>query len=343
MSNQFLAGYPIGELAKILAHYPPFRSRQIYQWIISGAGSFDEMNNLPVSLREELANNFSLIPGEVSSEFSDPDGTIKLGINLEDGVVIEAVILRDQEDRKTACLSTQAGCSMNCVFCKTGRLGIKRNLSAAEIAGQFLHLRRKEPLTSHIVIMGMGEPLLNLEEMRKAVSFFMDPLGLNISKRRITVSTCGIVKGILDIAERGPDIRLALSLTTAREELRQQLMPMGRENTLPLIKEALLRYQKKREHRLTLEMVLLGGINMSMEDANAVADFSRGLNVVINLIPWNSVEGLEFNGQPLRSPTHKETALFSAALESRGLKVTQRMRRGNNISGACGQLGSIPD
>ena len=343
MNKTVLAGLPYGDLAELLNPYPPFRSRQIYKWIVSGAGSFDEMNNLPISLRKELAETFSLIQGELSSELTDADGTVKLGIRLPDGAVIEAVILSDREDRKTACLSSQAGCSMGCVFCKTGHFGFKRDLKAAEITGQFLHLRRKEPLISHIVIMGMGEPLLNLEELRKALNFFMDPRGLNISKRRITVSTCGIVKGILDMADHGPDIRLAFSLTTAREELRRQLMPISRENPLSLIKEALLWYQKKREQRLTLEMVLLQGINMSTEDADAAADFSRGLNSVFNLIPWNPAEGLEFNGQPLRSPAFRETALFAAALQNRGLKVTLRMRKGQNISGACGQLGVIPE
>ena len=346
-----LAGLPPGELAELLKAYPPFRSRQIYQWICSGAGAFDEMSNLPVSLRKELAETFSLFSGEVSSELRDPDGTVKLGIRLEDGAVIEAVILRDGGDRKTACLSTQAGCPAGCIFCKTGMLGFSRNLSAREIAGQFLQLRRREPDISHIVIMGMGEPLLNLEELRKALDFIMESGGMNISKRRITVSTCGIEKGILDLTERGPDIRLALSLTTAREELRRRLMPVTQANPLPLVREALLRYQKKRKRRITLEMVLLGGINTGIPDAEAAADFVRSgppLDAVINLIPWNQVEGradsgqsLEFEGRPLRSPAPRETADFTAALESRGLKVTQRIGKGLGISGACGQLGVV--
>jgi len=192
--------------------------------------------------------------------------------------------------------------------------------------------------------MGMGEPLLNLEETRKALRFFMENGGLNISKRRITLSSCGIEKGILDLAENGPDIRFALSLTTARQELRQRLMPISRENTLQRIREALLAYQEKRKQRITLEMVLLGGINTGADDVQALEEFVKaglGLDAVINLIPWNSVPGLEFEGRLLVAPTPRETANFIAALENRGLKVTRRFRKGTGICGACGQLGVV--
>jgi 23S rRNA (adenine2503-C2)-methyltransferase len=203
-----------------------------------------------------------------------------------------------------------------------------------------LYLLKTEKEISHIVIMGMGEPLLNLSELRKAIDFFTDKKGLNISKRRITVSTCGIAKGILDLANNGPDIRIAISLTTAREELRQRLMPSSRENPLPVLQEALLEYQKKMKRRITLEMVLLRGLNTGVSDAKAAREFARGLDTVINLIPWNPVEGLEFEGLPLCAPTQKEIGDYAAALEKEGLKVTMRMKKGRGISGACGQLGS---
>ena len=341
-----LAGIPLGELTELLTSYPPFRIRQIYKWICSGAGTFDEMSNLPASMRKELSDKYSLFAGVVSSELRDPDGTAKLGITLEDGLVIEAVILRDGKSRKTACLSTQAGCQAGCVFCKTGAIGFRRNLSAAEITGQFLQLKRLEPAISHIVIMGMGEPLLNLDEVRKALDFIMHPAGMNISKRRITLSTAGIEKGILDLAGQGPDIRLALSLTTAREELRNRLMPIARQNPLPRIREALIEYQKKRKRRITLEMVLLGGINTTALDAKAAADFVKAgperLDAVFNLIPWNPVENLEFEGRPLKKPTSREIADFRSALEKHGCKVTRRTEKGQSIGGACGQLGAAP-
>jgi 23S rRNA (adenine2503-C2)-methyltransferase len=335
-----LIGLLPGELKKLLPSYPPFRSAQICKWICSGAASFDEMSNLPLSLRRELSENYSLVSCTRASELRGPDGTVKLGIALEDGTVIEAVILSDGAGRKTACLSTQAGCQAGCVFCKTGKLGFRRNLSAAEIAGQFLYLRKKDPALSHIVLMGMGEPLLNMEELFKAVAFLTDKDGLNISKRRITVSTCGVVEGIRDLAEKGPDIRFALSPNTARQELRDRLMPLSRENPLPLLKDALRHYQKTRRRRITLEMVLLGGVNTGTVDAEAAADFIEDLDAVFNIIPWNPVEGLEFEGRPLQAPAPRETREYAACLENRGCKVTRRTEKGQSISGACGQLGT---
>ena len=337
-ANPVLAGLLPGQLKETLSAYPTFRSVQIYEWICRGALSFDEMTNLPVSLRAELAAQYELVSGGLQSELADSDGTVKLGIALADGAVIEAVILSDGKGRKTACLSTQAGCPMGCVFCKTGMIGFRRNLDSREIAGQFLRLRRRESGISHIVIMGMGEPLLNLDELRKALDFFSEPGGLNISKRRMTLSTNGIEEGLIDFTEHGPDIRLALSLTTAREELRKRLMPGS--DPLQGLKNALLGYQKKRRRRVTLEMVLLGGVNTGLADAKACAAFAAGLDAVINLIPWNPVEGVEFDGGPLRPPSARETSEFARALESLGLKVTRRTGKGLGIAGACGQLGT---
>jgi len=339
-----LAGLTFEEVKKVFSPHPAFRSSQIYKWLVSGVESFEKMNNLPLPLRKELAEKYTLYPGEVSSTQRDTDGTVKLGISMKDGAVIEAVILKDGKDRKTACISTQAGCPAGCVFCKTGKIGYKRNLTAAEISSQFLHLLKhsseNEKEISHIVIMGMGEPLLNLPELRKAIDFFTDKNGLNISKRRITVSTCGIVKGIIDLANNGPDVRLAVSLATARQELRSRLMPVSAENPLPLLKESLLEYQRKMKRRITLEMVLLKGLNTGVQDAKAVKEFARGLDAVVNLIPWNAVDDLQFEGLPLCAPTQREVGDYAAALENEGLKVTTRIKKGRGISGACGQLGS---
>jgi 23S rRNA (adenine2503-C2)-methyltransferase len=333
-----LAGLPPGQLRETLASYPAFRSTQVYEWICRGALSFDEMTNLPVSLRAELASRYEVVPGGFVTELRDSDGTVKLGLKLLDGAVIETVLLDDRTGRKTACLSTQAGCPVGCVFCKTGAIGFKRNLDFHEIAGQFLRFKRMESGISHIVIMGMGEPLLNLDELRRALDFFSDPGGLNISKRRVTLSTCGIEEGIADLTDNGPDIRLALSLTTAREQLRKRLMPGS--GPLPALKKTLLDYQKKRKRRITLEMVLLGGINTGIPDAKAAAGFAAGLDAVINLIPWNPVEIAGFEGGHLRAPTTKEVSEFAAALESLGLNVTCRTGKGLGIAGACGQLGT---
>lgn len=336
-----LAGYPLEELALLLTDYPKFRSRQIYKWLTNGAYSFDQMSNLPISLRNELTEKYTLVSGEVCSKLCDSDSTVKLGIKFDDQVTVEGVILIDGKNRKTACLSTQAGCPAACVFCKTGSIGFKRNLNASEISSLFLHLFIQDKEISHVVVMGMGEPFLNLDELRKALAFIMDKKGLNISKRRITLSTCGIISGIKDLNRHGPDIRLAVSLTSAKEDLRNRLMPVTRENPLPRLKEALLEYQKIFRRRITLEMVLLSGINTGTADADAAANFARDLDTVVNLIPWNHVNGLQFEGRPLKTPDQKETAAFAAALEKAGLKVTQRLEKGRNILGACGQLGGV--
>jgi 23S rRNA (adenine2503-C2)-methyltransferase len=240
---------------------------------------------------------------------------------------------------------------MACVFCKTGTLGFGRNLNCGEIVEQFLYLRsagagqegNKTPSDGleigNIVIMGMGEPLLNLGELRRALELLTDPGGLGISKRRITVSTSGIIPGIFDLTDRGPEVRLAVSLTTADEDLRKRLMPVTRTNPLPRLKEALAYYQRKTRRRITLEVVLLGGLNTRRQDPEALADFAAGLEVVVNLIPWNPVEGMEFEGRPLVQPTSREIAEFSEALAKRGIGVTRRRGKGLRVSGACGQLG----
>jgi 23S rRNA (adenine2503-C2)-methyltransferase len=188
--------------------------------------------------------------------------------------------------------------------------------------------------------MGMGEPLLNLKELRRSIEVITCDKGLHFSKRRITVSTCGIAEGIADLADKGPDWRLALSLTTADEALRQRLMPATAGRPLSEVKEALRHFQNRGGGRITLETVLLGGINTRPEDATAIAGFAQGLDAAINLIPWNPVEGLNFEGVPLREPTQAEIQTFTARLEKLGLKVTRRFRRGRGISGACGQLGA---
>jgi 23S rRNA (adenine2503-C2)-methyltransferase len=275
----------------------------------------------------------------VETKLEDPDGTIKLRIRLWDGAAIEAVVLTDGEGRQTACLSTQAGCPIGCVFCKTGALGFLRNLEASEITEQFYHLRDLCPGIANIVVMGMGEPLLNLGELRKALETLTDPEGLGLSKRRVTVSTSGIISGIRELAEKGPGVRLAVSLTTADEHLRRRLMPIAASNPLPALKDALVFYQRKQGRRITLEAALLGGVNTRDEDIAALAAFARGLNAVVNLIPWNPVEGLSFAGKALREPAGEEVARFGRGLEARGIKVTRRFRKGRLVAGACGQLG----
>ena len=350
MKQISLTGLSLAEIEKLLSYLPRFRATQIHKWITRGIGDFDCMTDLPNSLREELKNNFTLYSSAVENIYDDMD-TKKIVVALEDGLKIEAVLLNDGKKRLTACLSTQAGCPAGCVFCKTGSLGFSRNLTCAEIVEQFIFLRnaaeksenaeKSRHIIENIVVMGMGEPLLNMDNLRGAVGAFTDPLGINFSKRRITVSTCGICGSLFDIAENGPAVRLAISLTTADEPLRQKLMPITAANPLQKVKEALVLFQRNGGGRVTLETVLLGGINTRSEDALSIAEFAGGIDVVVNIIPWNPVAGLGFEGKPLREPETKEIENFTRKLESLGLKVTKRLRKGRGIMGACGQLGVL--
>ena len=337
-----LTGLAPEELAETLGDLPPFRARQIFRWIARGASSFAEMTDLALDLRKDLSARHALYGSSVVKKLEDPDGTVKLHIRLADGARIEAALLRDDRGRQTACISTQAGCPAGCVFCKTGSLGFLRNLAAHEMVEQFLHLRALKPGIANVVIMGMGEPLLNLAELRRAMAIITHPGGLGLSRRRITLSTSGISAGIRELAEDGPDLRLAVSLTTADQALREELMPVARANPLNELKEALLRHQEKRGRRITLEAVLLGGVNTRDEDIAAMAAFARGLDAAVNLIPWNPVEGMSFRGRPLREPGGAETARFARELARQGLTVTCRLRKGRSVLAACGQLGEAP-
>lgn len=313
---------------------PPFRGVQIFEWLAKGVDTFEQMTNLSQSLRQELDQRAELRSCKVSKVLTDPDGTIKLQITLKDGLAVETVLLTDKEDRKTACVSCQVGCAMNCAFCQTGKLGLARSLKPEEIVEQFYLLEKHAGPLDNIVFMGMGEPMMNLENVRKAIAVLTDKRGRNLSERRITLSTSGVIKGIYDLADKGPLIRLAVSLTTADEQLREKLMPIGKTNPLSELKKAIDYYAKKTGRRVTLEAALLGNTNTSRESAQNMINFAKGIDVNINLIPWNPVETLPFN-----EPSNNECRRFVGWLEEAGLNVTLRTRRGREIGGACGQLG----
>jgi len=334
------------EIENLFPSLPRFRAAQIFKWIAKGANSFEEMTNIPASLRGELNANCRLYSSAIDSEHEDGDAK-KYVLSLQDGSKIESVLLNDGKGRLTACLSTQVGCPAGCVFCKTGSLGFKRNLDCAEIIEQFLLLRlacgggNSGHIIDNIVVMGMGEPLLNLPNLRKAILLLNNKKGVNFSTRRITISTCGVCGGLYDLAQNGPYVRLALSLTTADEALRQKLMPITKSNPLEEIKENLLLFQKKSGGRITLEIPLLKQINTRNTDAKSAAAFAKGLDAIVNIIPWNPVEGFKFEGIPLCGPEKKETEDFIRMLENYGLKVTMRLHKGRSVMGACGQLGVI--
>lgn len=329
-----LSGLFPEEIAKAIQLSPLFRAKQIYEWISKGAESFEQMTNIDKTTRKFLEENVLLHSSKVTEVLKDPDGTIKLQISLSDGLAIETVLLTDKEGRKTACVSCQAGCAMGCAFCQTGRLGLGRNLTAGEIVEEFFFMEKEAGTLDNIVFMGMGEPLQNLDAIRKAVEILTDKKGRGLSPRRITLSTCGLISGIYELAENGPFVRLAISLTTADPALREQLMPVSKGNPLPELKKAIKFYSEKTGKRITLEAALLSGQNTGLESAKRMAEFAAGLDAYINLIPWNPVQGLQF-----KTPSRKECEEFVKILQNANLKVNLRTRRGVKIGGACGQLG----
>lgn len=331
----FLSGLLPDEIQDAVSFPQRFRANQVYDWIVHGAGDFSAMTNLPVAERERLSGIFGkLRSSAVSSELADEDGSLKLQIRLRDGAAVECVLLEDIEGRKTACLSSQVGCPMGCAFCRTGQLGFLRNLGPDEILEQYYFLKERRGFISNVVFMGMGEPMLNLEAVRKSIALLSDPAGIGMSLRKITISTSGIVPGILDLAENGPRIRLAVSLTTAEEGMRTELMPVNKTWGLDALKAALMEYQEKTGERITLEAVLTGNRNAGLDSARALVKWVRPMKAQVNLIPWNAVPGL-----PFETPTPAQVRAFTEVLEKAGLTAVQRMHRGRGVMGACGQLG----
>ena len=334
MNKIILTGLLPSEICSELELQQKFRGNQIFKWIGNGVKDFEQMTNLSIDTRKMLSEKTVLRCTKISNVLEDPDGTIKLQIELQDGNLVETVLLTDKENRKTACVSCQAGCAMKCAFCMTGTLGLARNLTAAEIVEEFLSLEEKAGKLDNIVFMGMGEPMQNLGEIRRAIEILCHKDGRALSSKRITLSTCGLLKGIYDLADNGPHIRLAVSLTTANENLRKELMPVSNGYELSELKNAIDYYAKKSGKRVTLEAALMHEVNTDKQSAKNLIDFAKGIDVNINLIPWNPVSLL-----PFTEPTANEVKKFFSELENAGLNVTLRTRRGRKIGGACGQLG----
>ncbi len=316
----------------------PYRARQIWEWLYRRlATSFGAMSSLPKSLREQLEAYFSLpVPTVLSRQESMDGETRKDLLALADGEQVEVVLMHYIE-RRSACLSTQVGCAMQCAFCATGQMGYVRHLSSGEIMVQALHLQREllahgENL-SNIVLMGMGEPLLNYEATLAAVRRLVHPQGFGMGQRRITLSTVGIAPGIRRLAEEALQINLAISLHAATDALRQQLMPVSRKYPLDALFSAVHAYLQATNRRVTFEWVLIHEMNDTLEQAEALAARLSGLLAHVNLIPLNPTEG--FAGRP-SSP--ERIADFTAVLERRHIQHTVRLRRGGDISAGCGQL-----
>ena len=315
---------------------PRFRTRQIRRWLFdSKAESFREMTDLPSDLREDLARDFQFWTTRVAAHSRAEDGTEKLLLELHDQQRIECVLLREG-GRRTICISSQVGCAMGCVFCASGLDGVVRNLTAGEIVEQMLRLARLLPEAerlSHIVVMGMGEPLANLDHLLRALAAAGDVDGLGISPRRVTISTVGLPAAIGLLAAGPVHYNLAVSLHAADDALRNKLVPVNKSSGLQAIIEAADGYFEASGRRLTFEYVLLGGINDSAADAVGLADLLAGRVALLNLIPYNRVEGL-----PYQTPTREAIDNFCKLLNDRGINVQVRRRKGARIDAACGQL-----
>jgi 23S rRNA (adenine2503-C2)-methyltransferase len=314
---------------------PPFRSRQVWTWAARGAGGYGEMTNLPTALRDALARELPFSSLALTEESHSSDGTIKALFHTADGRPLEAVLMRYRDRRRSICVSSQSGCPLTCTFCATGAMRFARNLTASEIVDQALHFRRIEPI-DHCVFMGMGEPLMNLDNVLAACERLPD---VGISHRRTAISTVGWIPGIERLSEQDMPLRLALSLHAAEEALRSELMPVNDRYPLADVIEACRAFYERKRRRVFVEYVMLAGVNDRYAQALALA---RALSVgregapaifKVNLIPYNpTVAG------PYEGSTRESIRAFRAALEARGIPATVRLTRGRDIDAACGQL-----
>jgi 23S rRNA (adenine2503-C2)-methyltransferase len=318
----------------------PFRARQVLHWLYKqGAGSISEMTNLSKVLRNSLSQVASLQPMEPAQIQTSADGTRKLLFELHDGVRIESVLIPEQE-HSTLCVSSQAGCRQGCRFCRTATLGFQRNLTPAEITGQVLTARTMcddaRPLTN-LVFMGMGEPLDNLDNLCVALEHILGDYGLQMSQRRVTVSTVGLADRLAELGRRTP-AALAVSLNAPNDELRSRLMPANKRFSLAKLKQALVAYPLKPTRRITLEYVLLAGVNDQPEHARELAKWVHGLKCKVNLIAFNPHDEAEF-GRPDDATIEK----FQQILLDKHITALLRASRGRDISAACGQLAGSSD
>lgn len=333
-----ILGLDVDALAKWCGQHGQagYRAKQIYKWLFTGrVNSFDEMKDLPKVLREELNKSFRIFPSEQVAHQISKDKTEKYLLKLDDGQHVETVLMRETS-RRTVCISTQVGCGMGCVFCASGMLGLKRNLTTPEILQQILLLDRRlkpdERLTN-IVVMGIGEPLANLKSLLPALRAVQDDAGLGLGARRITVSTVGLPEKIQQLADYGQAYNLAISLHAPNNQLRDKIVPVNDRIGIKKLLEAAEYYFDKTGRRVTYEYVLLDGVNDQAEHAKQLADLMRGRNAHVNLIPMNSVDELGYSGS-----TSINSQQFADIAGENGLAVTIRKRKGEDIDAACGQL-----
>ncbi|MEM9986298.1 MAG: 23S rRNA (adenine(2503)-C(2))-methyltransferase RlmN [Bacteroidota bacterium] len=315
-----------------------FRAKQVHQWLWQKhAGSFEEMTNLSKSLREKLKANYEIGQAQIENRLHSRDGTVKYAFKLTNGQEVEGVLIPTRT-RVTACISSQAGCSLACKFCATGFLDLKHNLRHYEIYDQVFSLNQEserhfgKPL-SNVVYMGMGEPLLNYRNMMGSIEMITSELGMGMSPRRITVSTAGVAKLIKRLGDDGARFEFALSLHAANDAKRNQIMPINESNSLDALKDALTYFYEKTHTRITYEYILLKDLNDGLEDARELVEFVRHVPSKVNLIEYNPVAGTGF-----QLTTSRRLDDFIAYLEKHGVIVNVRRSRGKDVDGACGQL-----
>ncbi len=329
-----LKGLWTQELEKLLTELGErrYKANQLALWIYDkGVTEFSQMTDLSKTLREKL-DSLACIDSIklVKAQTSEIDFSEKLLLELKDGERIEAVLMLEK-DRITVCVSTQVGCPLGCTFCATGKMGFKRNLTAGEIVDQIIALRDRRP--THVVLMGMGEPLLNYDNTVRALRIINSELGLSFAAKRITVSTAGIPDGIRNLASLTSKIKLAISLNAPTDEKRNELMPINKKYPLKTLLEAVKYYTEKTKRRITFEYVLIKDFNDSQKDALELSKLVRGIPCKINLIPYNPVPDL-----PFEKPSQEKIVGFRDYLFPRCPTVTLRKSKGEDIQAACGQL-----
>jgi 23S rRNA (adenine2503-C2)-methyltransferase len=315
----------------------PFKGRQLFKWLYNNREyDFARMTNLSKDLRARLADMYAVEPLIPEKEAVSADGTIKFLFRLNDQHPIEAVLIPDDEsERKTLCISSQAGCALGCKFCATGTMGLLRDLTPGEIVGQMMYLRDRfgDNAFTNVVMMGMGEPLMNFNNVATALRIVTDSLGLGHAAKRITISTSGVSPKIKKLADTGLKTRLAVSLHAADQRKRERIMPVARTFKLDKLMEAIRYYTEKTGFRVTFEYIVFEDFNDTMDDVKALARLIQGIPCKINLLAYNPVDGLDFE-----RPSDDKVDWFARQLYPRAPAVTVRKSRGQDIDAACGQL-----
>lgn len=336
----------LSQLQDVVKRYdqPVFRAKQIFEWLWKkSAHHFDEMTNLPLSFRDDLKKDYTILPIKIDKQQHSLDGTVKTRFMLHDGHLIESVLIPVVNDKRfTVCVSTQVGCSLTCKFCATGQMKRIRNLTASEIYDQYVMVNQQSlklynhPLTN-VVYMGMGEPLLAYKSTLQSIEHLTKPYGLNISPSRITVSTAGIAKMIIKLADDKVKFNLALSLHGADDHKRNEIMPINEQNNLSTLLDALKYFYQHTGNKISYEYIAFQNFNDTLEDAKNLVALCKAFPVKVNIIEYNSIDGVSF-----QKSNEANVDKFAQYLKNHQVVVTVRRSRGKDIDAACGQLANKP-